>query len=251
MKKNENGGTIFIEGVKVERARMALIGLTPLILNRMSEKSKGELLLPAGRKTSAEKQSSLKHDPLAEYRASAYTIPEGDALLGVMSSAIKGAMMTAALDLPGAKKAQIGRLVYVYGDYTPIFGVPKLFMSVTRSADMNKTPDIRTRAIVPEWVALITLSYVVPMLNATSIGNLISAAGITAGIGDWRPEKGKGTYGQFRVSNIDDPEFKRIVKIGGRKAQEMALENPGLYNEDTERLFSWYNVEVVKRGKKK
>jgi hypothetical protein len=168
-----------------------------------------------------------------------------------MSSAIKGAMMTAALDLPGAKKAQIGRLVYVYGDYTPIFGVPKLFMSVTRSADMNKTPDIRTRAIVPEWVALITLSYVVPMLNATSIGNLISAAGITAGIGDWRPEKGKGTYGQFRVSNIDDPEFKRIVKIGGRKAQEMALENPGLYNEDTERLFSWYNVEVVKRGKKK
>jgi hypothetical protein len=251
MTKNSDGGSIIIEGVKTETVQLVLIGITPLILNRMSEKSKGDLLLPSGRKTSAEKQSSLKHDPLAEYRASAYTIPTGDALIGVMSSAIKGAMMTAALDLPGAKKAQIGRLVYVYGDYTPIFGVPKLFMSVTRSADMNRTPDIRTRAIVPEWAAVVSLSYVIPLLNATSIGNLISAAGITAGIGDWRPEKGKGIYGQFSISNADNPHFMKIIKEGGRKAQEAALKSPELYNEDTEKLFSWYNSEIVKRGKNK
>jgi hypothetical protein len=251
MTKNTDSGSIIIEGVKTETAKMAIIGLTPLILNRMSEKSKGSLLLPSGKKTAAEKQSSLKHDPLAEYQASAYTLPDGETLLGVMSSAIKGAMMTAALDLPGAKKAQIGRLVYVYGDYTPVFGVPKLFMSVTRSADMNRTPDIRTRAIVPEWAAIVTLSYVVPLLNATSIGNLISAAGITAGIGDWRPEKGKGTYGQFSIGNVNDPRFLKIMKSGGRKAQEAALENPSFYNEDTEKMFSWYSSEVVKRGKKK
>lgn len=241
--------TIYIEPVKTESLTLALVGTSPLILNRMSEKVKGQLLMPSGRMTSAQKQINIKHKPVEEYRASAYTLPDGDTLLGVMSSALKGAMMTAALDLPGTKKAQIGRLVYVVGDYTPVYGVPKLFMSVTRSADMNRTPDVRTRAIVPEWAALVTIRYVVPLLNATNIINLVSAGGITAGIGDWRPEKGKGNYGQFAVMNAEDPDFLRIKSVGTRQAQQAALDEPECYDEDTARLLEWYNEEIIKRGK--
>jgi hypothetical protein len=85
-----------------------LVGTSPLVLNRMSEKAKHELLMPKGKKTATEKALSLKHMPIDEYRASAYTLKDGPALLALMSTAFKGALRSAALDMPGAKKAQIG-----------------------------------------------------------------------------------------------------------------------------------------------
>ena len=128
-----------------------ILGTSPLILNRMSEKAKHELLLPRGRKTAVEKAMSLKHDPFAEYRASAHTLKneQESTLLAIPATAFKGAIRTAALDMPGAKKAQIGRLTYIPGEYVGVYGLPRLFMSIVRSADMNRTPDVRTRAIVP------------------------------------------------------------------------------------------------------
>jgi len=122
-----------------------ILGTSPIILNRMSQKAARELLMPAGRKSAVQRATTLKHVPVDEYRASAYTLPTGDVLLAVLSTAIKGALRSAALDMPGMKKAQIGRLTYLAGEYVGIYGVPRLFMSITRSADMNKTPDVRTR----------------------------------------------------------------------------------------------------------
>ena len=240
---------IYIEPVRTETIALALIGSTPLVFNRMSEKSKGDILYPKPRKTSAEKQASLKHDVMQEFTASPYTLPDGDALLAVMATAIKGAMRTAALDLPGASKAQIGRLVYVRGDYVPVYGIPKLFMSVVRQAGMTRAPDIRTRAIVPVWAALAQITYVVPMLNPTTIANLLAAAGITVGIGDFRQEKGAGNYGLFSVTNAEDPAFVALRQSGGRDAQVAAMQNPAFYDEDSERLFTWYEAERTRRGK--
>lgn len=219
-----------------------LLGTSPLILNRMSQKVLHELLMPAGRKTEIQKRTTLKHIPVDEYRASAYTLPEGPTLLAVLSTAVKGALRSAALDMPGMKKAQIGRLTYLQGEYIGIYGVPKLFMSVTRSADMNKTPDVRTRAIVPEWACRVRVTFVQPLIRAQAIANLLAAAGITIGIGDWRPEKGAGNYGQFRLVDANDAEFVRVLKHG-RKAQQDALDNPVAYDSETAELLSWFDDE--------
>lgn len=241
--------TIMVREVNTETKPVMLVGVTPLILNRMSEKAKRELLFPGG--ADPRKGGALKHVPLDEYRASAYIMPsESEALLAIPASAVKGSMMTAALDLPDAKKAQIGRLVYVNGDYLPIYGIPRLFMSITRSAGMGHTPDVRTRAIVPEWCVFTTITYVTPILNFTSILNLLSAGGVTAGIGDFRQEKGKGNFGRFKVvGDPQDAEVRRIVASGGRVAQQEALDNPQCYDDDTEQLLEWYAKEVVLRGK--
>jgi hypothetical protein len=229
-----------------------VIGTSPLILNRMSEKAKHELLMPKGRKNAAERATTLKHLPVDEYRASAYTLKNDEAptLLALLSTAFKGALRSAALDMPGAKKAQIGRLTYIDGDFVGIFGLPKLFMSITRSADMNKTPDVRTRAIVPAWAAAFEVTYVQPLIKAQAVANLLAAAGITIGVGDWRPEKGAGSYGQFKiVSNTqEEAEFNRIVKAGGRAAQAKALENPVCYDDETTELLSWFEDEKAKRA---
>jgi hypothetical protein len=226
-----------------------IVGTSPLILNRMSEKAKHELLMPKGRKNAAEKATSLKHIPVDEYRASAHTLKDDSqpTLLAIPSTAFKGSIRTAALDMPGAKKAQIGRLTYIAGEYVGVYGVPRLFMSITRSADMNKTPDVRTRAIVPAWACRVKITFVQPLIRAQAVANLLAAAGITVGVGDWRPEKGAGSYGQFRIASADDAEYLSIVDGGARAAQEDALDNPVPYDDETAELLSWFDEERGKR----
>jgi len=231
-----------------EVAEFFLVGETPLIFNRMAEKAKRELLLPAGRKTNAQKATSLKHIPIEEYRASAYTLDDDTAptLLAIPSPAIKKAMANAAVDIPGATKAGIGRLVRVHDFRIPVYGEPQIFTSVVRSADMKKTPDIRTRAIVPEWALAVTVSFVRPLINVQAIANLLAGAGELIGIGDFRQEKGAGDFGLFRVTTEDDPDFLRIRKQG-RSEQVAALETPEFYDSETEELLTWYDAEVAKR----
>lgn len=248
-KKNTSQETS-VDILEVERGTLdvCVLGTSPIILNRMSEKAKRELLMPKGRKTAVEKATSLKHNPMEEYQASAYTVPSGDTLLAVLATSFKGAMATAALDLPGAKKAQIGRLTYVNGDRVGLYGIPQLFMSVTRSADMNKTPDVRTRAIVPEWACRLSITFIKPLMRPQAVMNLLAAAGMSIGVGDWRPEKGKGNYGQFAIVDASDAKFKEILKRGTRAAQIKALDAPECYDDETTSLLSWFDDERQKRS---
>lgn len=78
--------TGIIEAIEVEPLRVGSIqvwlrGITPLICNRLAAKASRELLLPKGRKTTAEKQQLLKHDPESEYRNSLHRHGEGKSTL--------------------------------------------------------------------------------------------------------------------------------------------------------------------------
>jgi hypothetical protein len=245
-----DSGEISILEVQRGTMEFCVLGSTPLILNRMSQKAWFELLAPKGRKTEADKAANLKHDPLREFRDSPYIIadPKAPALLGLMATGFKKAMGTAALRTPGVKKTEIGQLVYVPGEFVQVFGVPKVFMAITRSADMNKTPDVRTRAIVPEWACRLSVSFVKPALREQSIANLLASAGFMSGVGDWRQEKGSGSYGSFRLVSADDKDFLRICKEQGRKAQQAALDEPEPYNDETSEMLAWFSVEMKRRG---
>lgn len=237
--------------VGTQTIELRILGTSPLVLNRMSEKAKHELLMPKGRKNAAERATTLKHIPIDEYRASAYTLKTGPTLLALMATAFKGALRSAALDMPGAKKAQIGRLTWVEGDMVGVYGVPKLFMAIVRSADMNKTPDVRTRAIVPEWAVQLRVTLVEPLIRPNAVVNLLAAAGLTIGVGDGRPEKGAMSYGQFKiVEKHDEADFNRIIKDGARKAQQAALDSPVCYDDETTELLSWFDTERAHRQMK-
>lgn len=229
-----------------------IVGVTSLVHNRPSEKAKHELLLPRGRKSALQRATSLKHIPIEEFRSSPYilTDPTANTYCGLRAAAYKGAMRTSALDIPGAKKAQIGRLVWVngdHGDLVEVFGIPLLKMDVVRSADMNRTPDIRTRAAMREWACRLTITFARPLIRAQAVANLLAAGGLIAGVGDGRPEKGALSYGQYRVCDKDDPDFRRIMKTGGRQAQIDALENPIAYDDETAELLTWFTDELSSR----
>ena len=222
-------------------------GTTPLIYNAMSEKVRRGLLLPR-KLTVAERAARPKHVPIDEYRSSVYTHRAPETLLAFPSVALKRALASAAIDIGGAKRTQVDRLVWAVGERVPIWGAPMLRMDVVRSADQNKTPDIRTRAILPEWACKLTLAFVKPTINETVVGNLLSAAGLIRGIGDFRQEKGAGNYGQFELVADDDPEWQRIAKEGGRQAQEAAIATPLCYDDETQGLYDWAVSEISRRG---
>ena len=244
--------TGIIEAIEVEPLRVGSIqvwlrGITPLICNRMAGKASRELLFPKGRKSTAEKQQLLKHDPVAEYRNSLHRLGEGKTRLTFPAPAIKGAMATAALETKGTNKTQIGRLVWVKDYSVPLYGVPRLFMSIVRSADMNKTPDVRTRAMLEEWCLPATIQFVKPQMSEQAIMQLLSNGGIIVGIGDFRQEKGKGNFGQFEV--VTEADCKDIIKTGGLKHQDEAIKNPICVDSESEELLGWFQEEVKVRGK--
>lgn len=239
---------IEVEPLRVGSMQVWIRGSTPLICNRLAAKARRELLLPKGRKSTAEKQQSLKHNPVAEYRDSMNVrAGVGPTRIVFPAPAIKGSMATAALETKGTNKTQIGRLVWVKDYSVDVYGVPELFMAIVRSADMNRTPDVRTRAILREWCMPATIQFVKPQLSEKGIMQLLSNGGIIVGLGDFRQEKGKGNFGQFSIVTEDD--CKDIIKAGSLKQQDEAIKNPVCFDSDSEELLGWFQEEVKTRGK--
>lgn len=247
---------VAIEVMHVSRGRLTFYvrGATPLIYNCVSEKAKRELLYPAPEdEKRAKRKVELKHDPIVEYRASVYATWDNKAptRLVIPSVMFKSGLASVATDMPGAARAVVGRLTSVEGPYIPVYGVPQMLMSVTRNSNMERTPDIRTRAILPTWACIVTVNFAQPHFKVASISDLMAAAGFLRGIGDFRVEKGKGDFGQFKLVNERDAEWKAIVKNGGRVAQDAALEDPQMYDGETAKLYAWFEEERTRRHEEK
>ena len=248
MAKAPKENSLDIQALKRDSVILNIVGTTPMLMHRFSKKAQRELLFPSGRKNSAEKAESLKHDPLNEYREAVYLNRDTSrpSAIHIPSNAFSTAMASAALDIPGATKAQIMRLVSVDTMQIDMYGVPKMAMHMVRSSDMNRTPDVRTRPCFPEWACRIEIGFVATMLKPSQIVNLVAAAGMIVGIGDWRPQKG-GMFGKFRIASPDDREFSAIMKNGGAKAQRVAIQSPEFFDADTEELFTWFTQEAKRR----
>lgn len=242
-------GTVHIQPVQLEGATLRIIGTTPLFQNSMSEKVKQGLLVGSKKKTAAEKVQ-IKHDPISEFRNSMEMVPDGPTALGIRMTALKAAMCDAALETAGLTKASAQRLLFLPGDHATLWGVPMLRMDVTRSADMNRTPDVRTRAFLPTWAAELQVHYVTPQLNASAVATLLTNAGILIGVGDFRQQKGKGAYGAFRlfVDGQDDDLWDRITKAGGRAEQLAAIEDPQPADKETASLLDHWKAERQRRS---
>ena len=243
--KKDSNNEIQVEKVFNETIPIRLRGLTPLYCHRMGAKAKEQLLLGGRKKTATEKRTEIKHDPRAEFRDSMSIVRDFDEYTDVAfpAMAIKSAMATAALMVPGVTKTDVQRLVFIPDEWVPVYGIPKLRMDIVRSADINKTPDVRSRAFFPEWWTQVNIQFITPYLTREAIGALLHNAGIMCGIGDFRQEKGKGNYGTFEVAGLD----AYPAHLLDRAAQREAIANPVSDNPETAELLALFDVEKEKR----
>lgn len=219
-------------------------GTSGLYCHRMSAKAKRQLMI-GGRKKSAAERLEIKHDPRVEFIDSMYLVENFHEFSHVAfpAMAFKQAMGTAALAVPGVRKTDVQRLVFMPDEYVPIYGIPRLRMDIARSSDINRTPDVRTRAYFDQWATQLTIRFS-PPLTSQAIVALLANAGLLCGVGDNRQEKGKGSYGTFKpVGESEMPDA-----LLDREAQWAAIESPEPANEETAALLAEFDNEVAARA---
>jgi hypothetical protein len=80
---------------------------------------------------------------------------------------------------------------------------------------------------------------------------LLTNAGSIVGIGDFRQEKGRGSFGTFEVLTEDSMgdyqnEWDELMKEG-RDVQQEALDNPEYADEQTNELMQFLDEERARR----
>lgn len=188
-----------IELKRIERSRLVvpIVGTSPLITNRWSEKAKRIMLEAQMTKTRAKKEPK---DPVANFEASQYRLDDGGH--GFPAVAFKSAMVDSARLFDGVKMTELRAVLHVEGE-----GRDQLVRLVTDEPRMREdtvrvgmgTADLRYRAEYSPWEAELIINFVPSMISASSVVAIVDAAGL-GGVGEWRPAKSKtGIYGTFRV----------------------------------------------------
>lgn len=207
-KESKNGSTptpevseIQIDRIAVSRMRVPIIGTTPLIVHRFSEKAKKKMLDDMqGRKSPKQPK-----DPAAEFEGAFYRFEDGSNGFPVI--AFKAATIGAARFYgKEVTMTSLRQFLFFRGEpgvdgvsLAPIEGEATMREDVVRVGKGGT--DLRYRPEFREWSTTLDVTYVTSALTQSSVLSLIDAGGLGVGVGEWRPEK-RGDNGCYQV----DPE---------------------------------------------
>jgi len=197
--------TINIDRIAAETMRVPIIGTTPLVVHRFSEKAKRQMLdAMQGRKT-----PKLAKDPQAEYEAAFYKFDDGG--YGFPVTAFKQATVGGARFYSGVTMRELKQYMFFRGEIgvdgqslARIEGEPRMREDVVRVG--RGGTDLRYRPEFMEWRTELLVTYVTSSLTRQSVLSLIDAGGMGVGVGEWRPER-DGDFGTYRI----DPD--RSVEV--------------------------------------
>ena len=207
----KNNETVMIPAINIQYATIKVVGDSPLIVHKWSEKAKKEILDKQMKKAKAKGHDAK--DPVRDFIDSLYWLdgePEekteegfakaiqSGARFGFPSVAFKASAVAA-----GYRSGVTKNLVSMYGafhidgEFVEINGVPDM------REDMCKVgmgvADIRYRGEFKDWSATFQVKYNASAISLEQLVNLFNLGGFVCGLGEWRIEKG-GTYGAYHVA---------------------------------------------------
>lgn len=186
---------ITIPPLAIRNLQLTLIGDSPLIVHKWSEKAKKEMLDKHMMKVKAPKTA---RDPHQEYLDSLYVIEEG--VYGFPTTGVKAAAVRACT-FSEMKMTEARGVFHIDGEYVTIEGEPSMREDMIRVA--TGSADLRYRAEFKEWRTTFVVKFNSSVLSAEQIVNLFNTAGFGVGIGEWRPQR-NGQYGRFHVMTNKD-----------------------------------------------
>lgn len=190
--------SIQISAIDTELIQIPIVGTSPLITNRFSEKAKRQMLdAMQGRKS-----PKKARDPEADYDAAFHRLKDGR--FGFPAIGFKGATVGGARYYgKDVSMTALRQFMFFYGEpgedgqqLVHITGEPVMREDVVRLG--RGSTDLRYRPQFTEWTANLQVSYVRSALTRDSVLSLIDAGGLGVGVGEWRPEKG-GDFGTYQV----------------------------------------------------
>lgn len=196
---------IQIDRIGAETIRVPIVGLTPLIIHRFSEKAKLKMLNDMqGRRTPKEPK-----DPEAEYEAAFYRTEDGTPgfpVLGFKAATVGGARFYGKdVTMTGLKQSLFfqGEVGSDGRALARIEGEPIMREDVVRVG--RGGTDLRYRPEFRQWSTWLEVTYITSALTRASVLSLIEAGGMGVGVGEWRPER-DGDFGTYTVDRSKDIE---------------------------------------------
>ena len=184
---------IEIPRIQVEYFQIRLVGDSPLIVHKWSEKAKKQML---DKQMKVAKTAKEAKDPERDFQDSLYHHPDGG--YGFPSVAFKNAAVSACRFTDGTRMTTARGAFHVQGEFVKIEGgdpIPREDMvRIGRGV-----AGLRYRGEFTDWSTVVRLSYNKHALSKEQIVNLFNLAGFGVGVGEWRPEK-NGQFGRFHVA---------------------------------------------------
>lgn len=199
--KNTSGTVIELPRPNIQIVDVTLIGDTPLIVHRWSEKAKKQMRDKQTGKATAGKE---KKDPEQDFQDSLHMTPDGKHGFPVIG--IKAAAVTACTSIGAITKVAARQAFHIDGEYALIEGPEPTMREDMVRVGMG-TADIRYRGQYWPWQTTVRIRFNANVLSAEQILNLLNTAGFAVGIGEWRPER-DGQYGLFHVANAEELKAK-------------------------------------------
>lgn len=183
--------------LEIQTVKITVVGDSPLIMHKWSEKAKEMMLAKQMKKAT---QGRVAKDPDQDFEDSIHRMANGQP--GFPSIGFKAAAVTACTSIAGMTKVAARQAFHIAGDLVPILGSePKKRQDMVRVG--MGTADIRYRAEFWPWYAPLEISYNRRALSIEQIMNLLNTAGFGVGVGEWRPER-DGQYGRFHCATDED-----------------------------------------------
>lgn len=190
--------------IQLEKPNFETIGITikgtsPLIVSQFSAKSKKQILDKQMKKAAKKKEA---RDPKKEFEAAKYITSDGKD--GFPALCVKLAMVDSARFVEGLPATVLRGTIFVVADdmETGLIYIKskkaKMVEDVVRLAGMGKPADLRFRPYYYDWSMKLTIKYDADILSQEQVVNLLSRAGVSNGLGEWRPER-NGQHGMFEV----------------------------------------------------
>lgn len=177
--------------------KVKIVGITPLLLNRLSDKEKQSMLDKQMGKGS---EKNKIRDPKQEVEDKIHKI--SDNKVGIPIISIKKSMVEAAPYLDVDKKLIRGSLFIIPEENNLVTVDYKKMVineAITRDSGINRTPRTTFRPEFRDWSTEFTVKYNARQITPEQILGLLKLAGFHIGVGSWRPQC-DGTYGTFTVA---------------------------------------------------
>jgi len=220
MKKNEveQAVTFELPKIDIKFLNVDIIGDSPLIVHKWSEKAKKEMLDKQMKKASAGKAAK---DPEMDFYESMYWLNEelpeepkkadyekvlksGKARFGFPAVAFKACAIDAAYQQGAITKKTTARgAFHLMDELVEIKGDPVMREDMVQIGGMSKVADIRYRGSFPKWRATLNIRYNAGAISPEQILNMLNIGGFSNGVGEWRPSK-DGSFGTFHVATANE-----------------------------------------------
>lgn len=208
IKKNEK--TIEIPAIDIQEFKITLVGDSPLIVHKFSEKTKREMLEKQMKKAKSKKDNTK--NPVRDFVESMYWLSEepkeyteeafeqalkNGARFGFPAIAFKSAAVSAGYRAKITKdKVTSYGAFHINSEFAEIEGTPEMREDMVRI--QGSSADIRYRGEFKKWKTTLNIRYNAGVFSMEQIVNLFNLGGFACGVGEWRPEKG-GNNGMFHV----------------------------------------------------